>query len=137
MRQCRADTRSTGSTPSLGWYGGWADGELDGPLGKVTDGSVKRHYVNLPHRHPSRWRKSRPASNCAIHRRLLHSRLLSVGSAPGRLLVSENPDFRNLAEPLLPRARIESEFPEVVVPVTSRVTAGRRFTGAVLQQMAA
>ena len=50
MRQCRADTRSTGSTPSLGWYGGWADGELDGPLGKVTDGSVKRHYVN-----PTEW----------------------------------------------------------------------------------
>ena len=49
-------------------------------------GSLKRHYVNLPHRHPSRWRGSRPASNCAIHRRLLHSRLLSVGKCPGKTL---------------------------------------------------
>ena len=40
MRRCCGDTRSTGPSPSWGWYGSLVDGNWMGrlPLGKVTDG---------------------------------------------------------------------------------------------------
>ena len=57
--------------------------------------------------------------------------------AHGTPKVAENPDFRNLAETLLPRSRVESKVPGVVVPVPYRVTVSCRSAGAVWQQMAA